>query len=136
MSIRLVLLIMHYIVDQNRKHHQDGFQVLYQQYIAHSSFTVKIHTRGPLCKRHQEQLHPRYVAKEEADSGADIQQITLNAPPPPKLNDVSEAIRIHLNQMNQKSQNTDCTTPGLHDPGNLEYSYSVYKYMYILYMLL
>ena len=33
------------------------------------SFTVKVHPRGPLWKRHWEQLRPRYGISEDADPG-------------------------------------------------------------------
>ena len=33
------------------------------------SFTVKVHPRGPLWKRHWEQLRPRYGINEGADPG-------------------------------------------------------------------
>ena len=69
-----------------------GSRNFQQEYMALArSFTVKIHPRGPLWKRHWEQLHPIYGAKEDVEpGGADISSFfdTVNAPLPQTLNDV------------------------------------------------
>ena len=38
------------------------------------TFTVKVHPRGPLCKRHLEQLQPRYGVTEDTDPGVVISE--------------------------------------------------------------
>ena len=55
------------------------------------SFTVKVHPRGPLWKRHWEQLLPRYGISEDADPGFNYGDQTTptidNSTPAPQKDD-------------------------------------------------
>ena len=55
------------------------------------TFTVKVHPRGPLWKRHLEQLRPRYGVVEDADPGIVIGEQSTSADkiPDPKAETLS-----------------------------------------------
>ena len=56
------------------------------------TFTVKVHPRGPLCKRHLEQLQPRYGVAEDTDPGVVISEQSTSAnriPEHPKADTLS-----------------------------------------------
>ena len=49
--------------------HQDGYQQLSPKWHDTRSFTVKVNLKGPLWKRHWEQIRSRYAINEDADHG-------------------------------------------------------------------
>ena len=89
------------------------------------SFSVKVHSRGPLWKRHWEQLRPRYGISEDADHGFNYGNRTT-----PTIDNTTIVLLLHrrMNQppsllptkpTNRKFQNTEDTTNGdLHETGS------------------
>ena len=95
--------------------HQDGYQPTVTKVHGTRSFTVKVHPRGPLWKRHWEQLRPRYGISEDADPGFNYGDrptptIDNSTPAPRRMNQPPSL--LPTKPTNRQFQNTEDTIHG------------------------
>ena len=86
------------------------------------TFTVKVHPRGPLWKRHLEQLQPRYGVAEDTDPGVVISEQSTSAdriPDHPKAETPSSPTDVKTSDQTCLSME-DTTLGGHHAIGSLD----------------
>ena len=90
------------------------------------TFTVEVHPRGPLWKRHLEQLRPRYGVVEDADPGIVIGEQSTSAdriPDHPKAETLSPPTSLPLQRKHPTIpclSMEDITLGGHHARGRLD----------------